>query len=240
MRVAPEKLVDLYEQVVKEMVEAREVDTARMLLRSTVPMAMLRQEDPDRRVCVEPPSWLPSWSTVMQPWRVRLPLLGAGTFGLSGCWPGRRSTRLRCTPTAWASTPSALIWRSRSKRRWALSVVFCRLCVVLLLGTSMGYACVCLCLSLCAGGCCSVVSLACSDWPLPEVATALGMAEPQHCWTCVAVLVYSTGCDEMPPFTQGLLPKGMVYDVFRAAVPSKHDLKEKAAKKLVRSLPARS
>ena len=34
---------------------------------------------------------------------------------------------------------------------------------------------------------------------------------------------------------QGLLPKGMVYDVFRAAVPSKHDLKEKAAKKLVRA-----
>ena len=28
----------------------------------------------------------------------------------------------------------------------------------------------------------------------------------------------------------------MVYDVFRAAVPSKHDLKEKPAKKLVRGL----
>ena len=48
MKVAPEKMVDLYEQVVKEMIELREVDTARMLLRSTVPMAMLKQEDPDR------------------------------------------------------------------------------------------------------------------------------------------------------------------------------------------------
>jgi hypothetical protein len=39
-----------------------------------------------------------------------------------------------------------------------------------------------------------------------------------------------------PRVQQGLLPRGMVYDVFRAAVPSKHDLKEKPAKKLVRGL----
>lgn len=48
MKVAPEKMIDLYEQVVKEMIEARETDTARALLRSTLPMAMLREEDGDR------------------------------------------------------------------------------------------------------------------------------------------------------------------------------------------------
>jgi hypothetical protein len=31
----------------------------------------------------------------------------------------------------------------------------------------------------------------------------------------------------------------MVYDVFRAAVPSKRDMKEKPAKKLVRMIPIR-
>ncbi len=39
-------------------------------------------------------------------------------------------------------------------------------------------------------------------------------------------------------WVQGLLPRGMVYDVFRAAVPSKRDLKEKPAKKLVRAAVA--
>ncbi len=48
MKIAPEKMIELYEQVVKEMVEVRELDAARMMLRSTVPMAMLKQEDPDR------------------------------------------------------------------------------------------------------------------------------------------------------------------------------------------------
>ena len=48
MKVAPEKMIDLYEQIVKEMIEAREPDTARALLRSTLPMAMLREEDGDR------------------------------------------------------------------------------------------------------------------------------------------------------------------------------------------------
>ena len=48
MKLPPEKLIDLYEQIVKEMVECREIDTARALLRSTVPMAMLREDDGDR------------------------------------------------------------------------------------------------------------------------------------------------------------------------------------------------
>ncbi len=48
MKLPPEKLIDLYEQVVKEMVECRETDTARALLRSTLPLAMLREEDGDR------------------------------------------------------------------------------------------------------------------------------------------------------------------------------------------------
>jgi hypothetical protein len=48
MKVPQDKMISLYEQVVKEMVEARELDTARALLRSTVPMAMLKEEDADR------------------------------------------------------------------------------------------------------------------------------------------------------------------------------------------------
>ena len=48
MKFPPEKMIDLYEQIVKEMIEAREIDTARALLRSTVPLAMMREEDGDR------------------------------------------------------------------------------------------------------------------------------------------------------------------------------------------------
>lgn len=48
MKFPPDKMIDLYEQIVKEMVEAREIDTARALLRSTVPLAMMREEDGDR------------------------------------------------------------------------------------------------------------------------------------------------------------------------------------------------
>jgi WD40 repeat-containing protein SMU1 len=50
MKFPPEKMIDLYEQIVKEMIEAREIDTARALLRSTVPLAMMREEDGDRWV----------------------------------------------------------------------------------------------------------------------------------------------------------------------------------------------
>jgi WD40 repeat-containing protein SMU1 len=48
LKLPAHALMLLYEQVVRELAEAREVDAARALLRGTLPLLLLRQEDPAR------------------------------------------------------------------------------------------------------------------------------------------------------------------------------------------------
>jgi WD40 repeat-containing protein SMU1 len=48
LKLPPHVLTAVYEQIVRELAEARESDTARALLRGTLPLLLLKQEDPGR------------------------------------------------------------------------------------------------------------------------------------------------------------------------------------------------
>ena len=53
MKLPLDKLMELYEHIALELIELKEIDTAKMILRQTKPLQQMKQEQPDRYLKLE-------------------------------------------------------------------------------------------------------------------------------------------------------------------------------------------
>mmetsp|Transcript_23707 Transcript_23707/g.63746 ORF Transcript_23707/g.63746 Transcript_23707/m.63746 type:complete len:540 (+) Transcript_23707:406-2025(+) len=105
MKLPPSLLISLYEQVVLELIEVREVDLAREMLRSAAPLQLLRTEEPERYLTLDSLAQRPVFDT-------------NGAYGTDGKERRRAKLAERLVPHAIVVPPSRLLATIGQSLKW--------------------------------------------------------------------------------------------------------------------------